>query len=294
MKTLAGGGALLLVLILSVPLLFVSTGDNASTGARGPTGPGGGAMPGGNPLPPSALMPVFAAAAHQFGDPEALLLAVAAEESGFHPTAQSSAGAVGLMQMLPATFASWAPRAGESATADPTDPAVEIPVAAAMLAGDGAAHGAIAGALGAYNPEGGAAYIVSVQQRMHDYGNWLGGPLLSGRPAVTGWPHGQCTDYVASERAAMGYPVTWSGDAWQWIGNAAAQGIGTTSLPAVGEIAVYRPGGPYDASYGHVAMVVAVSDSNYRISEMNGPGGLGVVDTQTLAWPDAHLEGFIP
>lgn len=295
MKGLAWAAGLLMVAVISVPLLFVSAADSAGGAAGGGSnGPGGGAMPGGNPLPPSALMPVFAAAAQQFGDPESLLLAVAAQESSFHASSQSSAGAVGLMQMLPATFAAWAPRAGEPATADPTDPTVEIPVAAAMLAGDGAAHGDIAGALSAYNPEGGPTYLPSVEQRMRDYGNWLAGPQHTGRPAVAGWPNGQCTYYVAQQRAAMGSPVTWSGDAWEWIGNAAAQGVGTTSLPAVGEIAVYRPGGPYDATYGHVAIVVAVSDSNYRISQMNGPGGLGVVDQQTLAWPDSHLEGFIP
>lgn len=47
----------------------------------------------------------FAAAAQQFGIDARLLQAVTKAESGFNPTAGSGAGARGLMQLLPATFA---------------------------------------------------------------------------------------------------------------------------------------------------------------------------------------------
>jgi len=64
-------------------------------------------------------------------------------------------------------------------------------------------------------------------------------------------------------------------------------------MPRSGEIAVYQPGSGYDSGYGHVALVTDVSDTSYTVSEMNHQG-LGVVDSRTIAWPDPHLEGFIP
>jgi surface antigen len=112
------------------------------------------------------------------------------------------------------------------------------------------------------------------------------------RAPVNGWPWGQCTWYVAEVRAAMGEPVTWSGDAWQWLENARAQGYATMMTPMPGEIAVYRRGGHYDPRYGHVAIVVAVSAGGYTVAEANYYG-LGVVDTRLVTWPDAQLAGFI-
>lgn len=116
-------------------------------------------------------------------------------------------------------------------------------------------------------------------------------PALAGVPAggySTGtFPWGQCTYWAAFNRK-----VTWNGDAWQWVSNAAAQGATITATPAVGEIVVYDRGHGYDSSAGHVALVVASSPSSYTISEMHYVG-LGVVDTRTIAWPDSHVLGFI-
>lgn len=50
--------------------------------------------------------PFFAAASQMFGVPAELLMAVTKAESGFNPRAGSPAGAKGLMQLMPATFAS--------------------------------------------------------------------------------------------------------------------------------------------------------------------------------------------
>jgi len=47
--------------------------------------------------------PIFAAAASRTGVPESLLEAVAKQESGFNPQAVSTAGAQGIMQLMPAT-----------------------------------------------------------------------------------------------------------------------------------------------------------------------------------------------
>jgi len=114
----------------------------------------------------------------------------------------------------------------------------------------------------------------------------------SSQAAVAGWPWGQCTWYVALRRAQMGEPVTWGGDAWEWLANAEAQGKPTSSVALPGEIVVYRRSGPYDPRYGHVALVIAVSATSYTVSEANYYG-LGVIDERSIPWPDPHVAGFI-
>ena len=101
------------------------------------------------------------------------------------------------------------------------------------------------------------------------------------------FPFGQCTYW-----AAYNYPVTWNGDARDWLRNAEAQGVRTTQLPSVGAVAVFRPGGLY-SEYGHVAIVVAVGPSSYRVSEMNAPHWCEV-STRVVPWPDQDIQGFIP
>ena len=102
------------------------------------------------------------------------------------------------------------------------------------------------------------------------------------------FPYGQCTWWAAYNRR-----VTWSGNAGDWLANAAHQGYATQPAPTPGAIAVYRPSPEYDPAYGHVAVVVAVSGGSYTVSEMNFTGW-GRVDTRSIAWPDPHVEGFIP
>ncbi len=101
------------------------------------------------------------------------------------------------------------------------------------------------------------------------------------------FPYGWCTWW-----AAYNYPVSWSGNAGDWLRNASAQGFHTQPTPTVGAIAVYRPGAPY-SQLGHVAIVIAVFTDAYTISEMYYIG-FGRVSTRTIGWPDPHLEGFIP
>ena len=67
----------------------------------------------------------------------------------------------------------------------------------------------------------------------------------------------------------------------------------TAALPSVGAIVVYRPGPGYDPDYGHVAVVIGVAAGLYTVSEMNFIGWARV-STRTVAWPDPHVEGFIP
>jgi cell wall-associated NlpC family hydrolase len=87
--------------------------------------------------------PLFAQATAAYGLPPGLLQAVATAESGMNPNAISSAGAEGLMQLMPAT--------ASSLGVDPFDPAQAISGAAALLAGKLAKFGSLPLALAAYN-----------------------------------------------------------------------------------------------------------------------------------------------
>ena len=80
-----------------------STSAVATAAIAGLSGPGG-AIPSGLGVP-AELVPLFQQAAAQSGVPAALLAAVAKQESGFNPQAVSSAGAQGLMQLMPSTAA---------------------------------------------------------------------------------------------------------------------------------------------------------------------------------------------
>jgi surface antigen len=101
------------------------------------------------------------------------------------------------------------------------------------------------------------------------------------------FPYGQCTWWAAYNRL-----VTWNGNAGDWLANAAAQDVEISTTPTVGAIAVYPPQPGY-SSYGHVAVVVAVTAASYSVSEMNYLGW-GRVDQRTIAWPDSKVAGFIP
>jgi surface antigen len=118
-------------------------------------------------------------------------------------------------------------------------------------------------------------------------------PLFADLPAG-GYPHssyiwGNCTWWVAYNRQVPPY----LGDAWQWLAKAAAAGMPTSSEPSVGAIVVYRASPGYDVVHGHVALVIAVGQSWFRVSEMNFLG-LAVVDERDSHWPDLYVEGFIP
>jgi surface antigen len=115
-------------------------------------------------------------------------------------------------------------------------------------------------------------------------------PILASVPAggyPDAFPYGQCTWW-----AAYNHPVTWGGDARDWFANASDAGMATSAVPSVGAIVAYRPGGLY-SELGHVAIVIAVSERSYRVSEMHAPQW-GVVSEREIAWPDPHVLGFIP
>lgn len=114
-------------------------------------------------------------------------------------------------------------------------------------------------------------------------------PLFASVPSggyPDAFPFGQCTWW-----AAYNHPVTWGGNAADWLANAQAQGVATSDVPSAGAIAVFEPGGAYSV-LGHVAIVVAVTADSYTVSEMNAPVW-GEVAARVIAWPDPHVRGFI-
>lgn len=98
---------------------------------------------------PAALLPLFEQAASTSGVPASLLAAVAKQESGFNPAAVSSAGAQGLMQLMPSTAAGLG--------VDPYVPQQAIAGAAQLLSGYLRQYnGSVPLALAAYNAGPGA------------------------------------------------------------------------------------------------------------------------------------------
>src|SRR5262249_49620968 len=124
------------------------------------------------------------------------------------------------------------------------------------------------------------------ERRGGGWGLFAGPPAGGGPPATAG-----CTGpWGPSNR---GFLPPYLGDAWRWLAGAVAAGMPSSSQPSVGAIAVYRASPGYDVKHGHVAIVIAVGPSSFRVSEMNFLG-LGVVDERDSPWPDWHAEGFIP
>ncbi|MCU1490779.1 MAG: Lytic murein transglycosylase [Acidimicrobiaceae bacterium] len=97
---------------------------------------------------PSADASLVQQASSSSGVPASLLAALLQTESGFDPTAVSSAGAEGIAQLLPSTAA--------AAGVNPNDPAQAIPAAASILAGNERQLGSWDLALAAYNAGMGA------------------------------------------------------------------------------------------------------------------------------------------
>jgi len=97
---------------------------------------------------PTDMISLFESAAQSYGIPPQLLAAVAKAESGFDPQAVSSAGAEGLMQIMPSTAAGLG--------IDPFDPTQAVYGAARILAGNIAEFGSIPLAVAAYNAGAGA------------------------------------------------------------------------------------------------------------------------------------------
>src|SRR5438445_499418 len=93
------------------------------------------------------------------------------------------------------------------------------------------------------------------------------------RPRAAGsgrFAYGYCTWWVASRR-----PIPWTGNAWQWWGNAPAFGMAEGPTPRPG--AIMAMGISSSSPQGHVAYVESVNaDGSFTVSETNWwgvPGG---------------------
>jgi len=131
-------------------LAFADSGPaGAGVGPAGAgVGPAGRAAGGGRRCP-AEFRPAFRAAASATGLPVELLEAVAEAESGFDPRAVSRAGAVGLMQLMPAT-------ARALGVSDPFDPWQNVLAGARYLRSLLDRFGSLELALAAYNAGPGA------------------------------------------------------------------------------------------------------------------------------------------
>ncbi len=125
-----------------------------------------------------------------------------------------------------------------------------------------------------------------------------------------GMAAGQCT-YYAAHKATFAFPEIspgvrfrgFGGNANQWLGNAKSAGFKTSSTPSVGAIAVFKQGGRYCSSCGHVAIVEEVDHANKRmkVSDMNYSGlwtvtvrWISLTDAMTQTKGGQTLLGFIP
>lgn len=97
---------------------------------------------------PAQYAALFRAAEAKYGVPATLLAAVAKQESAFNPAAVSSAGAIGLMQIMPAT--------ARGLGVNPRDPAQAVDGAARLLRDGLKTFGSTSLALAAYNAGPGA------------------------------------------------------------------------------------------------------------------------------------------
>ncbi len=97
---------------------------------------------------PAALVPVFEQASAKTGVSVALLASIAKAESGFDPAALSSAGAEGIMQLMPGT--------ASSLGVNPYDPVQAVVGAGQFLAGLIGKFGSVPLAVAAYNAGPGA------------------------------------------------------------------------------------------------------------------------------------------
>jgi soluble lytic murein transglycosylase-like protein len=106
------------------------------------------AVSSGSSITASSYDQLFAAATARYDLPAGLLKSVARAESGLDPDARSSAGAIGLMQLMPGT--------ARELGVNPRDPAQAIEGAARLLAGHLETFGSVPLALAAYNAGPGA------------------------------------------------------------------------------------------------------------------------------------------
>jgi biotin carboxyl carrier protein len=102
-------------------------------------------------FPPSYLIPIYKSAGRRYDIPWQILAAINGIETNYgRNLSVSSAGAIGWMQFMPATWSKYAVTVAGSGKPDPNNPRDAIYAAARLLAANGGAHD-IRGAVFAYN-----------------------------------------------------------------------------------------------------------------------------------------------
>jgi murein DD-endopeptidase MepM/ murein hydrolase activator NlpD len=253
------------------------------------------------PVPPPALLPVSQAAADRHHVPISLLLAVAARESSFQPNARSSAGAVGIMQMLPGTFREYA--APGTAPDAVWDPATEIDAAAADLAANGAAVGDTPRALFAYNHDD--RYVRQVEERQAAYQGWIDAgmpPALAALP----WPlRGQITQGFGCTGVSLESPRGGCSHFHTGLDIGAPDGTAVVAACAgvvtqaedenTGfgihvRVACDAPGADYSTLYGHLAARLVHAGDRVGAGQLLGYEG----STGNSSGPHLHFEVDTP
>ena len=95
-----------------------------------------------------------------------------------------------------------------------------------------------------------------------------------------------CTRFVANYKN-----VTWRGNAWEWLHNAAAAWVSTWRTAAAGSIVVFKWRW-YSAYYGHVWIVVWVEWDSIIVKDMNYAGRY-VVTIRKVSKNDSAIRGYI-
>jgi len=220
--------------LLGLPLMLMLTSNSGAASAPPPVA-GGGPL-NASTIPPAYRIFVEAAGSKCSAVPAPAIAAQLDAESGWNPTAASRAGAQGIAQFMPATWATWGKDANGDGTASPWDPADAINAqgdfmcALASSMTQNLLLGTVKGdvldlALAAYNAGPGAvqqfagippfpetqAYVQHIRAAMATYTAPGGGIPL---------PGGQNTIVDAGSRW-LGYPYVWGGG-----GLAGPSGIG--------------------------------------------------------------------
>jgi cell wall-associated NlpC family hydrolase len=223
--------------VLSLLLLTAALGDSTPA-ATGVTGAGVAVKAGVVPAPYTALVTAAGSVCAAF--PAAVIAAQLQTESGFDPDAQSPAGADGIAQFEPGTWAVWGRDYDGNGTSSPFDPGDAIPAQAAYdcslasamttaLAG-GQVSGSVTDlALAGYNAGAGAVlaaggipayaetqhYVQQIDSLAAQYALPGGGTSGAPPPGPPGLPTAPAGSFAAAEVAAaegeLGLPYVWGG-----------------------------------------------------------------------------------
>jgi Soluble lytic murein transglycosylase and related regulatory proteins (some contain LysM/invasin domains) len=143
-------------------------------------------------LHPTEYSDVVGINADKFGVPRSVIFAVINTESSFNPKAVSSAGAMGLMQLMPETFEWLLSKSGEELSTDALyTPEINIRYGTMLLAALYAEFGRWDTAYAAYN-----AGLNRVRL-------WLSNPDFSQDGALTEIPFAETERYVKKVEAAV-------------------------------------------------------------------------------------------